>query len=154
MAALPPHVVPVRVRLQHTDALGVVYHGRWADLCEDAHMEAFRAVGYTHADMLAGGVASVATRMAITYHAPVRLDDVLHVEVAVVEMTRVRFTVRYTARTAEDGRLAAVCDKTFAFVDTGAGRIVRVPQKLASAVTGYLPMCRLGGNQTYMQEET
>jgi acyl-CoA thioester hydrolase len=79
------HRWPVRVYLEDTDALGIVYYVNYLRFAERARTEFLRALGTDHSAMIArDGLNFAVTRCEIDYLAPARLDDRLEVETSLL----------------------------------------------------------------------
>jgi acyl-CoA thioester hydrolase len=127
-------VLPIRVYLEDTDAQGVVYNASYFRFMERARTEWLRARGIDHDELREEhGVALVLAGIEMTFKAPARLSDLLHVsaEVAEARGARVRFAQR-VRRTEPDGEL--VCEGTaeVACMDVRGGRPRRLPATLMS----------------------
>jgi acyl-CoA thioester hydrolase len=80
-AGTSPHHLPVRVYWEDTDAGGLVYHASYLRFLERGRTEMLRALGIDQGTLLAeSGLAFVVRRMAIEFHRPARLDDLVTVE--------------------------------------------------------------------------
>lgn len=80
-------VWPTRVYYEDTDAGGVVYHARYLHYFERARTEWLRAHGLGQRELAAGTAVLFAVRsMQIDFHKPARLDDLLTVTVAVMQL--------------------------------------------------------------------
>lgn len=80
------HVFPIRVYYQDTDAGGIVYHSKYLDFAERARSELLVDMGFSNKILIEKGVAFVLRNASISYNAPARLDDVIHVETRVKEI--------------------------------------------------------------------
>ena len=79
-----------RVCYADTDAGGVVYHGKYFDICERARSEFLRSKGIIQTKLIDDyGVAFVVKSAKIDYKRPAKLDDLLRIETKVVENTGV-----------------------------------------------------------------
>ena len=79
-----------RVCYADTDAGGVVYHGKYFDICERARGEFLRSKGILQTKLIEDyGVAFVVKSAKIDYKRPAKLDDLLRIETKVVENTGV-----------------------------------------------------------------
>ena len=77
-----------RVCYADTDAGGVVYHGKYFDICERARDEFLRSKGIIQTKLIDDyGVAFVVKSAKIDYKRPAKLDDLLRIETKVVENT-------------------------------------------------------------------
>lgn len=96
------HEIACRVYYEDTDAAGIMYYANYLKFAERARTEALRAAGIEQSALRAeGGLAFVVRRAAIEYHAPARLDDVVTVETVLVEMGRVKLSMRQYLRCGE-----------------------------------------------------
>lgn len=76
---------PVRVYLEDTDALGIVYYANFLRFAERARTELLRDLGVDHSAMIAAdGLNFAVTRCEIDYLSPARLDDRLEVETSLL----------------------------------------------------------------------
>jgi acyl-CoA thioester hydrolase len=100
---------PVRVYYEDTDAGGVVYHTSYIRFLERARTEWLRALGYTQSKLndeqhLLFSVVS----LAMQYHSPARLDDLLNVGLTAHVSGGASVTFRQTiVRQADDVTLAS-----------------------------------------------
>lgn len=78
---------PVRVYYEDTDAGGVVYHARYLHFFERARTEFLREIGFSQQALLQQNIAFVVRKMALEYHLPARLDDLLSVETALTSLS-------------------------------------------------------------------
>jgi acyl-CoA thioester hydrolase len=120
------HRWPVRVYLEDTDALGIVYYVNYLRFAERARTEFLRALGTDHSAMIAeDGLNFAVTRCEIDYLVPARLDDRLEVETSLLgiggatlellqrvrrggeEITRVTVTLACTNRAGRPRRIPA-----------------------------------------------
>jgi acyl-CoA thioester hydrolase len=91
MAEPLTHEWQVRVYYHHTDAGGVVYHGTYLDFMEAARIELLHALGLDLARMAAeDAVLFLVYGLAVDYHKPARLNDLLTVSATIVRMGGVR----------------------------------------------------------------
>lgn len=68
-----------RVLPQHTDLAGVMWHGAYVALLEEARVEALAAVGLAYSDLSDRGLSLPVVTMAIEYRRPLRHGDLIHV---------------------------------------------------------------------------
>lgn len=76
----------VRVHYAMTDQMGVVYHGRYAELLEIGRVEAIRELGFTYKEMEERGIIMPVTELYIKYIRPAKYDDVLTIVTTVKEL--------------------------------------------------------------------
>ncbi|HVV92802.1 MAG TPA: tol-pal system-associated acyl-CoA thioesterase [Hyphomicrobiales bacterium] len=127
------HRLPVRVYWEDTDAGGLVYHASYLRFLERGRTELLRTLGISQGSMLeATGAAFVVRRMAIEFHRPARLDDLLAVETDVERLNRASLVLNQAVR--RDGETLVEAVVTCACIR--AGKPVRLPEALAAALRG------------------
>lgn len=95
---------PRRISLSDTDATGVAYAGRLADLALQRLEEALAAAGLRPQDAVGGPAGPAVVHLAVDYRRPARLGERLAATVTCAEIgtSSARFAVRLgTACTAE-----------------------------------------------------
>lgn len=130
------HKVCFRVYYEDTDAGGIVYHARYLGFAERARSEAMRAVGASVTALLEeSGVAFVVRGAAIRYRAPLRLDDEMEIETALLAMTPARLSLRQTVRNrGRDGELAAEIEVELACLTAKDMKPARIPVRWRDAI--------------------
>ena len=85
-------LLPVRIYYEDTDFSGVVYHARYLHFYERARTESLRACGVSHTDLLAREepLAFAVRKMTTEWRIPARIDDMLSVRTAFVEIKGAR----------------------------------------------------------------
>jgi acyl-CoA thioester hydrolase len=141
MSELPLNVSRVRVRMYHTDLVGV-FHGRIFELFEEARTEAFRRLGFEYRITEARGIAMVVTHVDAAFARPLRMDEELEVGIFISHLSRVRVAVEYEVRTPGEERPSVTGHTTFAFFDTARARPVPVPPEIRAAIERCLGMLR------------
>jgi acyl-CoA thioester hydrolase len=97
-----PFAFTMRVYYQHTDAGGVVYHAAYLGFMEAARMEWLAAHDIDVRELAANaGAQIVVYSLAIQYHRPARLNDLLQVTAGLVRLGRVR--MEFDQRVLLDG---------------------------------------------------
>ena len=125
--------IQVRVYYQDTDAGGVVYHAQYLSFMERARSELLNAAGIDLARFTREhGVLFVVFRIAITYHQPARLNELLTVSAEVVKMARASLVFRQ--RVERGAQLLCEADVTVALVDRERMRPARMPEELSQAL--------------------
>ena len=64
-----------RVRFSEVDALGIVWHGRYAGFFEEASAELGRRCGLSYRDFYEAGLYAPIVQLHIDYFQPLRLDE-------------------------------------------------------------------------------
>lgn len=124
--------VPVRVYYQDTDAGGVVFHAQYLAFMERARTELLNAAGIDLAK-LAEETATIffVHEIAMKFHRPALLNELLSVSAEVVKMGRASFVFRQ--RVERDGVLLVEAEVGVATVHRESKRPVRMPQALTGA---------------------
>ncbi|BBE74066.1 tol-pal system-associated acyl-CoA thioesterase [Oharaeibacter diazotrophicus] len=129
-----PHVHPVRVYWEDTDAGGIVYHASHVRFFERGRTEFLRALGVNqsdHADRAAADALLFAVRrMEIDYLRPAKLDDLLAVTTAVRDVGRSKLVL--DQRLLRGDEVVAEAVVTVVAIG-GAGRPRKIPDTLAAA---------------------
>lgn len=133
----PFHSSRFRVYYEDTDAGGVVYYANYLKFAERARTEALRAC---HIDQSAlyrdTGILFVVGECHIRYHAPARLDDLLDIETQLLEMRKVRMTMRQRVQRAGN----KIAELTVTIVAVGPdGRATKIPDTVATPLLHHLP---------------
>lgn len=82
-----PHILPIRVYYEDTDAAGIVYHANYLRFAERGRTEMLRAAGFEHAAILAEtGIAFTVISMNINFKIPAKLDELLSVQTRMVSV--------------------------------------------------------------------
>jgi acyl-CoA thioester hydrolase len=125
----------VRIYLEDTDALGIVYYVNYLRFAERARTEFLRALGADHSAMIAeDGLNFAVTRCQIDYLLPARLDDLLEVETSLLGIGGARLELLQRVRRG-DAEIARVTVKLAC--TNRAGRPRRVPAALRKILEGF-----------------
>ncbi|MCW5748396.1 MAG: tol-pal system-associated acyl-CoA thioesterase [Alphaproteobacteria bacterium] len=132
-----PHVLPVRVYYEDTDAGGVVYHANYLRFMERGRTEMLRRLGHDLAALRRGtGVNWTVSRLAIRYLKPARLDDLVEVVTRVAVLRRASVDLVQQVRQADgQGTGDLLSDATLTLACMAAtGRPVRLPADARAAL--------------------
>jgi len=130
------HFMPVRVYYEDTDFSGIVYHASYLRFMERGRTNYLRLLGTQHGALLwqarleEPGFAFVVRAMQIEFCRPARMDDVLEVETAPVEVKGASITLRQRVMRADEllveARVRVAC--------VSAGRARPIPKSLRLAM--------------------
>lgn len=130
------HILPIRVYFEDTDFSGLVYHASYVRWCERGRSDFLRLLGNDHRTLIEGATgrepaAFVVRRMQLEFLKPARIDEVLHVETRVTELTAATLVLaQVVSRGAE-----ALFEATVTVVLVGqSGRVLRISQALRKAL--------------------
>ena len=127
--------MPVRVYYEDTDFSGVVYHASYPRFMERGRTNYLRLLGADHAALFAQaqtqapGFAFVVRSMQIEFLKPARMDDVLEVETAPVEVKGASIMV--LQRVLRAGATLVEARVRVACVSGGRARPIPKPLRLA-----------------------
>ena len=132
-----PHVLPVRVYYEDTDAGGIVYHANYLRFMERGRTELLREVGHDlAAQRTAHGINWTVSRLAIRYLKPARLDEQLEVVTSVADLRGASLDLVQQVRRADGhGTGELLSDATLTLACMGpSGRPVRLPADARAAL--------------------
>ena len=125
--------IPVRVYYQDTDAGGVVFHAQYLAFMERARSELLNGAGIDLARFAERHrVLFMVHKIAVSYHLPGRLNELLSVSAEVVKMGRASFV--FHQRVERGPELLVEADVTLALVDRDRMRPARMPEELKQAL--------------------
>lgn len=120
---MKPHIFPIRVYWEDTDASGIVYHANHIKFAERARTEALRDAGLSQSILWdTKGIGFVVRRLSCDYHRPMRLDDAITVETHLEKWGRASLTLIQTIKRGEETIATlhvklAVIDRDFKLVE-------------------------------------
>ncbi len=119
----------MRVYYQHTDAGGVVHHGRYLEFMEAARTELLQSLGFDLAELAArDNVLFIVFRLAVDYRRPARLNDRIEATAAVAAVRPARIVFAQSIRRGDEVLVSA--EVQVACVDARTFRPVPVPDAL------------------------
>ncbi len=119
----------VRVYYEDTDAAGIVYYANYLKYFERCRTEWLRSLGIDQRELAARQqLQFVVVDLALRYHRPARLDDVLTIDAAIAERARSLLVFQQHARL--DDELLAEARVKVACVGTGTLAPARLPTLL------------------------
>jgi acyl-CoA thioester hydrolase len=129
------HLMSVRVYYEDTDFSGIVYHANYLRFMERGRTNYLRLLGADHGALFAlaqseaPGLAFVVRSMQIEFLKPARMDDVLMVETAPVEVKGASIMLRQRVMRADETLVEARA--RVACVTGGRARPIPKPLRLA-----------------------
>ena len=125
--------IPVRVYYQDTDAGGVVFHAQYLAFMERARTELLNDAGMDIARIAEEKrVLFLVFQIAVKYHQPARLNDLLTVSAEVAKMGRA--SIVFHQRVEGGSELLVEGDITVALVDRDRMKPARMPLELEQAL--------------------
>jgi acyl-CoA thioester hydrolase len=130
------HHLPVRVYYEDTDFSGVVYHASYLRFMERGRTNYLRLLGadqralFDQTEKEAPGFAFVVRHMQIDFRKSARMDDVLEIVTAPIEVKGASVVLHQKVKRGEEVLIEATVQ--VAFVSEGRAR--RIPQPLRRAM--------------------
>ena len=118
-----------RARFYDADPMGVMWHGNYVKLCEDARCEFWRDAGYTYMQMRDDGFIYPIIKMEFKFIAPILFDDEVAVSIELLECdTIIKFSYRIKSLS---GALLAKATTSQAAVELDSKRtLYEIPPQL------------------------
>jgi acyl-CoA thioester hydrolase len=129
------HFLPVRVYYEDTDFSGVVYHASYLRFMERGRTNYLRLLGadqrglFEAVEREAPGFAFVVRSMTIDFRKPARMDDVLEVATAPLEVKGASVVLHQIVSRGDETLVEATVQ--VAFVSGGRARPIPKPLRLA-----------------------
>lgn len=119
--------IPVRVRYNETDQMGIVHHSNYIFYYEVARTELMRSLGTSYREMEERGALLVIRDVRSHFIAPAYYDEILIVRVSICEMPTVKVTFYFEIFNGRD-ELIHTGQVVLACVDKATRRPKRVPE--------------------------
>jgi acyl-CoA thioester hydrolase len=132
--------IDLRVYWEDTDAGGIVYYANYLKYFERARSDWLRSAGIVQSDVKEQGMGMfVVNEVQLKYHNPARLDDLLRVSAAVVQLRGASITMAQEAwrihpKTGEKTQLLVIGQVSAAWVDPVQMKPARIPTSLREAL--------------------
>jgi len=126
---LATHRITFRVYYEDTDAGGIVYHARYLAFAERARTEAIRSVDAAVTDLAREYEQHFVVRKAdIRYMSPLRLDDLMEIETALVDLTPTRIKLSQSFRNvSRNNESSAIVNVELACLGISTMKPERIP---------------------------
>ena len=104
--------LPIRIYVEDTDTGGIVFYANYLKYMERARTEYMRCLGFDKPALL-DGMQFVVHEVALKYHSPAVLDDLIDVTAVLVKASRVRFEMTQQIYRSDEllveGRVKVAC---------------------------------------------
>ena len=131
------HVLPISIYYEDTDLSGVVYHANYLRYMERGRTEFFRLAGISKMAGLEDEepTAWAIRSIAVDYHRPARLDDIIHIRTRLTGLSGARMRALQRVVCGEtllvEGRIEAC-------ITTLTGKPRRLPKMVAETLAPFL----------------
>lgn len=127
----------VRVRLNETDAVGIVFHGNYYTYMDVGRADYLRNLDLMERGRPIKGFDNLVVRSACDYHHPAYYDDPIVVYVRIAEIRRTSFRFEFLFVHKRTGRLLASGESIHVAVDLESLRPVPVPEFFRQRIRAY-----------------
>lgn len=131
-AAAGEFSLPLRVYIEDTDAGGIVYYVNYLKYIERARTEFMRSLGMDRSAIFNGEVMFVVRDLAVSYHSPARLDDLLEATATLRGIGGASLDLHQSVRRGSDSLVEA--DVRLACVDPAGLNPRRIPKVMLATL--------------------
>jgi len=117
-----------RVRYNEVDPQSIVFNSRYLEFFDAANVEFFRAFGYPLDVMSAAGLEPVVVEVNIRYHASVRMDQLLHIDVSCSRLGNSSYDLSFEVR-VKDPETGSLADNVATSATIGYVNVDQVTRK-------------------------
>lgn len=125
--ALITRDIPIRVRYNETDQMGIVHHSNYIFYYEVARTELMRGLGTSYREMEERGALLVVRDVSMRFIAPAYYDEILNVRVSIRERPTVKIIFDFEIFNEKDEPIHTA-SVMLACVDKATRRPVRCPK--------------------------
>jgi acyl-CoA thioester hydrolase len=118
--------VRLRAAFGAVDAMAIVWHGRYAQYCEEAYAELTRQCGLSYQDFFQAGLRAPVVQAHVDYFASLRLEEEFTVTARLVWCEGARLNMEYIF-TKDGGAIAAAGYTVHMFTDPDGLPLLAVP---------------------------
>jgi acyl-CoA thioester hydrolase len=122
-------VVSRCVSFHEVDMMGIVWHGNYAALCEDASSELRRRCGLACREFYDAGIQAPIVRLQIDYLQALFLDDAVTISATLIWSDAARLNIEYCIARG-DGGIVATGFTVQLFTVTATGEVCIIPPPL------------------------
>jgi len=126
------HQMPIRVRYNETDAMGLLHHANYLVYFELGRTELFRQQGGNYRVLEESGLFFVVASATVQFKRPARYDDLLTLSTRIARQTAAKLQHEY--QLSRDGELLCTGETVIACVN-GDGAVQRIPEDLIEMTT-------------------
>jgi 1,4-dihydroxy-2-naphthoyl-CoA hydrolase len=132
-----PHAFSDRreISFQQIDAAGIIFYPRVLEMFHDAYAALLAAAGAPLRDVMLTDTWIAPVRHAeADYFKPLRLGDVVLVEISRAHVSETETTLGYRVARAESGEVCAVGQVVHTFVDRASFKRIPIPERVRAAL--------------------
>ncbi len=128
-----PIVATHRVRSYELDSFGHVNNAAYLNYLEYARGEYLLQRGLSFADFDRWNAMPFVVSAKIQFKSPAKVHDFLEIEGTIIHWKRASFSLHYKVTNRTSGKLTAIAEMAFAFVDK-EGKLVPIPEEFRRAM--------------------
>lgn len=137
----------VRVRLNETDAFGIVFHANFYIYFDVARVSYLRHIDGLRFISPENARNSALVHADADFRSPARFDDVLVVQARISRIGKSSFTFEFRIKHKDEGRIVATGETTLVVLDEKEWKPVPVPEEFRGLIRGF-------EGDTLMEKET
>lgn len=123
------HRIDIPLRYSDSDQMGVVYHANYFSFFELGRTALLAAHGIDYYEIERRGFLFPVREVSCTYYESITLDEVIHCETRIIEMSKVKISFEHTLYSAT-GQRKAVGHTAVVCVDKDAFQLCRMDRHL------------------------
>lgn len=134
---MPSYKYSRTVRLQDTDAAGILFFANWFIFAHEAYETLMENIGHGFARLFETEPYIIPIVHAeADYKRPLRVGDEINVELTVANIGASSFVLEYILRTS-DGNIAGTCRTVHVAMDKESKEKIQLPDKLRQGLSNY-----------------
>ena len=137
----------VRVRLNETDAVGVVFFGQFANYMDVGRMDYLAHLGLQRLDgAVRDLIPGMVVHQEVRYRSPARYNDVLLIHVRVADIGRTSYTLHFLLTQKRNRQTVATGSVTLIWMNND-WQVTPVPQEFRRTVEEFEQVCFTSNSQ-------
>jgi acyl-CoA thioester hydrolase len=131
------HTSTIRVKYADTDAMGIVYNGRYLEYFEVGRTELLRAHGLPYSEVEKAGYQLPLLEAYVKFKTPARYDDEVEIEAVVEKLFAPTIHIDYVLRRKGTDEIIATGYTEHVFIRKDSLKAVRPPKFYTDALKKY-----------------
>ena len=127
----------IRVRYADTDAMKIVYHGKYLEYFEESRSEMLRFIGLPYSEIEKMGIYVVVLEANAKYFRSAQYDDILHVRATIKETPTMKFTIEYEITSNNNSEILVAGFTKHSFLNAQTRKPARPPKEFIAIMEKY-----------------
>lgn len=127
----------IRVRYADTDAMKIVYHGKYLEYFEESRSEMLRFIGLPYSEIEKMGIYVVVLEANAKYFRSAQYDDILHVKATIQEIPSLKFQIEYEITRNNDPEVLVTGFTKHSFLNAQTRKPSRPPKEFIAIMEKY-----------------